>query len=198
MPVVLILLNLVLFTSLGVYALLLAKRTTFESIRFLWRLAVLPLAALVVSGLHKLAVQAARVGWLPAEELDFLLYEWQVVQSFVVTGIAVITFLWMTRLAGRLSDVESVAGGLVDRVIHVDLDGLTLTPKEREVLQVIGSSSLIDDKSLAEKLSVSPSTAHSHVLSLLRKTKLKSRHELSVLAYLDEQHRHEHGPSVSS
>ena len=198
MPITFILLNLALFTGLGVYALLLARRTSFESIRLLWHLAVLPVAALVVSGLHRLAVQAARVGWLPAEWTDFLLHEWQVAQSLVVTGIALVTFLGMTRLARRLSDVESLAGELVDRVTHVDLDNLTLTPKEWEVLQVIGSNTPIDDKSLAEKLSVAPSTVHSHVLSLMRKTKLRSRRELSVLAYLDNQHRRRHGPSTTT
>jgi DNA-binding CsgD family transcriptional regulator len=196
MPVASVLLNLVLFVGLGVYALLLSKRTTFESIRLLWRLAVLPVAALFVSGLYKLVVQAARVGWLPTEGLEFLLHDWQVVQSLVVTAIAGIAFRKMSRLARRLSDLELLAGGLVDRVIHVDLDSLKLTPREREVLRVIASSSLIDDKSLAEKLSVSPSTAHTHVLSLLRKTKLHNRHELSVLAYLDQQYQGTPGSSA--
>jgi hypothetical protein len=38
-----------------------------RSVRWLWRLAALPAAAVVVGGLHRIAIQAARLKWLPEE-----------------------------------------------------------------------------------------------------------------------------------
>lgn len=184
MQIAAVTLNLVLFVALGVYALLISRGSPTNSIRRLWRLSVLPVAAVVLGGVQRLGIHAVRVGWLPGEALAFLLEPWQIVQSGVVAVIGVFTFVGMRRLAGRMFDLEIVVGDMVDRVECVRLEDLQLTPREREVLNVIANSTHIDDKTLSEKLSVSPDTAHSHVSSLLRKTKLRDRRDLIVLGFM--------------
>jgi DNA-binding CsgD family transcriptional regulator len=184
MPLVLVVFNTVLFAGLAVYALVVAAPTQSRSVRWLWRLAALPAAAVVAGGLHRIAIHAARMGWLPEQRLEPLLNEWQIVKSLAVTGIGIAAFLGMRRLACRLSDLEWVVGEVLDRARGVDLDALHLTPRERGVLDVIGVSSRIDDRTLAEKLDVSADTVHTHVRALLRKTKLRDRRDLAVVAFL--------------
>lgn len=187
MPIPLVLLNLLLFLGLAVYALSVSKAATSGSIRTLWRLAVLPAAAVILGGFQRLAIQASRAGWLPYE-LDFFLEEWQIAQSVVVAIIGIYTFLGMRRLASRFLDVETVVGDMVDRVKNAALHDLNLTRREQEVLNVIGTSTQIDDRTLAEKLGVSADTAHTHVSNLLRKTKLRDRRDLIVVAFLLRAH----------
>lgn len=192
MPLPLVVVNIVLFAGLGWYALVSASSASWPGVRLLWRLAALPAFALVVGGLQRLAVQAARVGWIPENTLDFLLVEWQIGQSLIVAVIGVAMIIGMRRVAGRFSDVESVAGAMMDRVSGVEIESLNLTPREVDVLQVLGDSALVDNKTLAEKLGVSADTVHSHVGSLLRKSKLSDRRDLAVVAYLHRQ-RQERG-----
>lgn len=184
MPLVLVAFNTGLFAGLAAYALIMAAKTQSRSVRWLWRLGALPAAAVVIGGLHRIAIQSARVGWLPEERLELLLYEWQIVKSLAVALIGIAAFLGMRHLAGRFSDLEWVVGEVLDRAHKVDLDALELTPREREVLDVVGASSQIDDNTLAEKLGVSPGTVHTHIRTLLRKTKLRNRRDLTVVAFL--------------
>jgi DNA-binding NarL/FixJ family response regulator len=76
------------------------------------------------------------------------------------------------RLAGFVLDAfrsgERVGG-------DAELD--ELTPREREVLQLIARGYLY--KEIAARLSLSVKTIESHVSSVLRKLQLSSRHELS-------------------
>lgn len=187
MPLPLVVVNILLFAGLGLYALRLAARAPSGGVRLLWRLCTLPALAVVVGGVQRLAVQAARVGWIPETTIDFLLHEWQVVQSLIVVTIGIVMFMGMRRVAGRFAAVESVAGAMMDRLTGIDVDQLKLTPRETEVLEVLGGSSLVDNKTLAEKLSVSPDTVHTHIGSLLKKSKLNDRRDLAVLAYLHRQ-----------
>jgi DNA-binding CsgD family transcriptional regulator len=176
--------NTLLFAGLAAYALTMAARAQSGSVRWLWRLTALPAAAVVVGGLHRIAVQSARLGWLPEDKLELLLHEWQIVKSLAAAVIGIAAFVGMRHLAGRLSELEWVVGEMLDRAQNVDLEVLELTAREREVLGVIAGSSLIDDKTLAEKLGVSADTVHTHVQRLLRKSKLRDRRDLVVLAFL--------------
>jgi DNA-binding NarL/FixJ family response regulator len=76
------------------------------------------------------------------------------------------------RLAGFVLDAfragERVGG-------DVELD--ELTPREREVLQLIARGYMY--KEIASRLSLSVKTVESHVSSVLRKLQLSTRHELS-------------------
>lgn len=184
MPLFLVAFNTLLFAGLAAYALVVASRAGSKSVRWLWRVGALPAAAVVVGGLHRIAVQLARRDWLPEERLEVLLNEFQILKSLAVTVIGLAAFVGMRLLAGRLTELEWVVGEVLDRAQKVDLEALALTAREREVLDVIAVSSAIDDKSLAEKLHVSPETAHTHVQRLLRKTKLRDRRDLVVVAFL--------------
>ena len=184
MPIPLITLNLLLFAGLGWYDLAMAARSGSDGLRLLWRLAALPAFAVVVGGVQRFALQAARAGWLPDGAQEILLVEWQIGQSMLVAGVALVMLLGIRRLGRRFNELESVAGAMLDRLALVDVTSITLTSREREVLELIGGSALVDDKTLAEKLGVSSATVHTHVTALLRKTKLTDRRDLAVLAYL--------------
>lgn len=134
----------------------------------------------------RVAVQAQRIGWLMPNVLVLLSDRWQFVQSVVVAIVAAATIVQLRRLANRLQRVEAVIGDAVDRMSSVSLQDLKLTPREQEVLKVIGTNTHIDDKSLAAALSISPDTAHTHVSNLLRKTKLRDRRDLIIVAFLIE------------
>ena len=76
------------------------------------------------------------------------------------------------RLAGFvLETFASIPAAEVDE--DIDL----LTPREREVLQLIARGYTY--REIAERLYVSPKTVETHVSAVLRKLQLSNRHELS-------------------
>ena len=83
------------------------------------------------------------------------------------------------RLAGFVLDAFR-AGDHVGGDAEVD----ELTPREREVLQLIARGYMY--KEIASRLSISVKTVESHVSSVLRKLQLSTRHELTRWA---TQHR---------
>ena len=86
------------------------------------------------------------------------------------------------RLAGFVLDAFAgapAAGGRPDRVEDDGLD--QLTPREREVLQLIARGYLY--KEVARRLGISVKTVEAHVGAVLRKLQLSSRHELTRWAW---------------
>ena len=82
------------------------------------------------------------------------------------------------RLAGFVLDAFAgapAAAGSAPSEDDSDLD--QLTPREREVLQLIARGYMY--KEIALRLSISAKTVEAHVSSVLRKLQLSSRHELS-------------------
>jgi DNA-binding NarL/FixJ family response regulator len=78
------------------------------------------------------------------------------------------------RLAGFVLD--AFAGGApAEASADAELD--QLTPREREVLQLIARGYMY--KEIALRLSISAKTVEAHVSAVLRKLQLSSRHELS-------------------
>ena len=78
------------------------------------------------------------------------------------------------RLAGFVLD--AFAGPLpADSAVDPELD--QLTPREREVLQLIARGYMY--KEIALRLEISAKTVEAHVSAVLRKLQLSSRHELS-------------------
>jgi DNA-binding NarL/FixJ family response regulator len=77
------------------------------------------------------------------------------------------------RLAGFALD--AFQGEIPEAEIDPELD--QLTPREREVLQLIARGYLY--KEIALRLEISPKTVEAHVSAVLRKLQLSSRHELS-------------------
>lgn len=102
-----------------------------------------------------------------------------VMVAAVVVGCLVrdVRLLW-----NQLVRLEVVAGSVLRRVSRVE--PVHLTPKEAEVLRLLGEASRIDDASLADDLCLSRATVHSHISSLLRKTSLHDRRDLAAYAQL--------------
>jgi DNA-binding NarL/FixJ family response regulator len=76
------------------------------------------------------------------------------------------------RLAGFVLDAFA---GPAPTATDADLD--QLTPREREVLQLIARGYMY--KEIALRLDISAKTVEAHVSAVLRKLQLSSRHELS-------------------
>jgi DNA-binding NarL/FixJ family response regulator len=76
------------------------------------------------------------------------------------------------RLAGFVLDAFRSGEPL-----GADAELETLTPREREVLQLIARGYMY--KEIAHRLGISPKTVEAHVSAVLRKLQLSSRHELT-------------------
>jgi DNA-binding NarL/FixJ family response regulator len=79
------------------------------------------------------------------------------------------------RLAGFVLDAFRDGSATPPATVDPELD--QLTPREREVLQLIARGYLY--KEIARRLSISPKTVEAHVSAVLRKLQLSTRHELS-------------------
>lgn len=184
MLLTLVLVNTGLFIGLGVYAAREARRLRGGSVGMLWSIALLPIVAVVLGGAQRIALQAIAFDRLATTYWRFLVETWQATQTLIVGAIGLATFVRMRRLSARMYDVELIAGNLVDRVKAMSFREFHLTNRESEVLHLIGTSEQVDDRTLARKLSISPATVHTHVMRLLKKTKLRDRRDLAVLAVL--------------
>ncbi len=89
-----------------------------------------------------------------------------------VTRVADGDAVFSPRLAGFVLDAFK-AGDRVGDDAELDV----LTPREREVLQLIARGYRY--KEIAARLHLSPKTVEAHVSSVLRKLQLSSRHELT-------------------
>jgi DNA-binding NarL/FixJ family response regulator len=96
-----------------------------------------------------------------------------------INRVALGDAVFSPRLAGFVLDAFRADGAPVR---DEELD--ELTPREREVLQLIARGYMY--KEIAARLSLSVKTVESHVSSVLRKLQLSSRHELTRWA---TQHR---------
>ncbi len=81
------------------------------------------------------------------------------------------------RLAGFVLDAFASGVPVADADLPVDPELEQLTPREREVLQLIARGYAY--KEVGRRLSVSVKTVETHVSSVLRKLQLSSRHELA-------------------
>jgi NarL family two-component system response regulator LiaR len=82
--------------------------------------------------------------------------------------------------AGRATLSPEAAQALVQTVKHPQVPGLNLTEREREVLALMVEG--LNNKQIAIKLTVSPSTVKSHVSNILFKLSVVSRTEAVTLA----------------
>jgi len=94
-----------------------------------------------------------------------------------ITRIAAGDAAFSPRLAGFVLDAFSsgLPAKLSEEPVDVELE--QLTPREREVLQLIARGYAY--KEVGRRLNVSVKTVETHVSSVLRKLQLSSRHELA-------------------
>lgn len=185
----LVALNSLAFVTLLGVSIRFMRRERSPRVRRLWVVVVLISGALVIGWAQRLILQAASLGWLPGSAGDGVLEGgWQVTQSLLVVVLAVTTFVTVKKLADSMAASERIAGSILDRVGHVDIQALGLTRREEEVLAAIGSG-LLTDAELAERLHISVNTVQTHVKRLLRKTGLNRRQDLIAVAYLVDTQR---------
>ncbi len=176
--------NATLFGALGIHAARVAHRNPSTRLRALSWVVSATCGAFFLGALQRMALQGVRAGWLGDRGVDFLLTDWQLVQSLTALTLGLVSWgvirraepgLWVAERAERMVRV------LTERIpVDVSVSELGLTPRELEVLELI-CKGVLSDRELAEALYVSPGTVRTHVKNLLRKAGLSSRRDLMLL-----------------
>lgn len=154
-----------------------------EGVRRLWLLVSLVTGALLLGAVQRVVLQASAIGWVDSSTGVAAIETWQLIQSLLVVLLAAAAFEVVRRLAASISASDSIASSILHRVESVDIQGLELTDREREVLMTIGRGVLTDTE-LSDALHISTNTVQTHVKRLLRKTGLNRRQDLIGVAYL--------------
>ncbi|HVL98192.1 MAG TPA: helix-turn-helix transcriptional regulator [Egibacteraceae bacterium] len=176
-------LNMMLFVLLGSWGIVQWMRCASAPLRQLGLLVAVVCAAFVLGSVQRLALQAYRLEVISPGVGDLLLADLQLVKSMAATGLAGAGFALVYRVRRSLGRVDRMVAGLTDRVaLPKGLDELRLTPRELEVLALIGGGWTTDEE-IAAQIGVSPATSRTHVRNLLRKAGLRSRRELILLAH---------------
>ena len=174
-------LNLLLFGALAITAFRRARLEVSPRMRSLGWVAAAASSAFVMGAAQRMMLQATRAGWIENRVSDFMLSEWQLVQSLAAMVVGLLALRAVTRVWGPLGRADRMVTVLTDRVVPEDVALGDLTEREREVLDAIGSG-LLTDAELGEALFIAPSTARTHVKNILRKTSLGNRRELMLVA----------------
>lgn len=179
---VIVVANIVIFTSLAVWSVRTALRDPSPRLRIVsWALAAVA-AAFVLSAFARLAALAVREGWLPGTVGDFLVSEWVLIQALCAFGLGVSGLLVARRVLEPIRAAERIVVALAERLPQdVKITDLGLTARELDVLAVISAGKL-SDKEIGEELFISPATAGTHVKNIMRKADVSSRRDLVLLA----------------
>jgi DNA-binding NarL/FixJ family response regulator len=82
--------------------------------------------------------------------------------------------------AHEIIELLRLAGAERERTRVMQATLAQLTPREREVLAVLAEG--LDNKAIAERLSISPDTARTHVVKVLGKLGVESRLQAAIIA----------------
>lgn len=179
---VVICINLVLFSSLAVWAVRFGRREDQPRTRMLAFGLAGVAGAFVLGGVTRIVLVADEISWLDVSPAGFVTSTWHFAQSILATTLAVGGIVGLRRIGPPLRDAERIAGAIAERLPSPEeFDAYGLTPRELEVLDVLTSGRLTD-REIAEDLYISPATAATHVRNILRKTQLSSRRDLALLA----------------
>lgn len=174
--------NALIFGALGGVAVRAGMTELSPRIRLLsWAFGAV-CAAFLLSALTRLALIAVSAEWLSGNVGDFLESGWVLVQSICVMALGIGSAYVIIKVGAPMRRAERIAGALVDQLpFSTPIAELGLTKREHEVLEVM-LSGIVSDKDIAEALFISPATAGTHVRNILRKTGLKSRRDLALIA----------------
>jgi len=179
----------VLLMVVAVQAFRMARRIETRFARLQAAMVILLCAGGVVASLQDIGVQATRLGWLSEEVGSW--FVGRIHATLVVGGLFVLVpvLVILRKLTIEFAQAESVTEALVNRLP----DGLTmesagLTPREIEVVTSIADGK-VSDQQLADHLFISASTAATHVRNIMRKTDIKRRTDLTLLAVVDRDDR---------
>lgn len=131
--------------------------------------------------LPRRAVAAGVLGWVSkGEALETLLRAIECVHR----GEVWLSRILMAEVLGQLTAHQTPTSNSVATSDAVSLAKIaTLTPREREIIQLIGQG--LKNKQMAARLFLSEKTIHSHLASIFQKLEVSDRLELAVFA-----HRH--------
>lgn len=175
-------LNCALFGVLGVQSLRLGRRIASQRARTQAYLLALVCAAFVVATTLRIGLQLVDVGVLDETRRELLL-TWVQLITGLGALVVIVPALWMLRrLTAMFAKTDRFVTVLTDKVmLHASVSEAGLTAREVEVLEHVADGTL-SDAELAEALYISPSTAATHVRNIMKKTGVKRRHELMLLA----------------
>lgn len=151
--------------------------------RQLWVIVASASGAFVVGSLQRILLQASAIGWVSETTWTIAVGDLQLVQSGIVLVLVATAFITLKRLTESMNASDRLSKSLLNRVEHVDPRRLNLTPRENEVLVLIGRG-ISKDSELSDELNIAVSTVQSHVKSLLRKTGMHRRSDLVAVAIL--------------
>ncbi len=179
---VLALVNDVLFAVLGIQSLSLAQRVPTPRARTQAYLVALVCGAFVVASTQRVGLQLVEIGILDPSRRELLTGSLQLVTG-VGALVLVVPALWMLRrLTAMFARSDRFVTVLMGQVaLDASVSDAGLTARELEVLQHVAEG-VLTDSDLAEALYVSPSTAATHVRNIMKKTGVRRRHELMLLA----------------
>ncbi|MDH3754707.1 MAG: LuxR C-terminal-related transcriptional regulator [Acidimicrobiia bacterium] len=171
-----------ILVMIAVRSLKLMNRIRTRFARLQATMVALLCAAGVVASVQDIGFQATELGWI--SESVGRHFVGRVQAALVVGGLAVLApVMWILRkLTAEFAVHEALADSLVNRLpAGLTAESAGLTPREIEVVSAIGDGS-VSDREIAEKLTVSPATAATHVRNIMRKTGIKRRGDLALLA----------------
>jgi DNA-binding CsgD family transcriptional regulator len=177
--------NSLLFAGVGAWGLIIARDWRSPRLRpFGWMIAAV-CGAFLLGAVQRLGLQAHRHGLVADSFNDLLLADLQAIKSALSLALGLVGVVLIRRLHGEMRRMGRVVSVLTERVI---VDGsvseLGLTPRELQVLEIIGQGAL-SDQQIAEALHIAPATAKTHVRNVLRKADLTNRRDLLILVQAD-------------
>ncbi|MGI9615659.1 MAG: response regulator transcription factor [Acidimicrobiales bacterium] len=142
---------------------------------------ILLCGAALVSSIQDIGLQLTALGWVSASvgrEFTTRAHI-AVVLGGLVFLVPVLTIL--RRLTVEFARTEALTETLVGRLPEgVTIESAGLTQREIEVVNAVGAGN-VSDRELATELTISPSTAATHVRNIMRKTGIKRRGDLTLL-----------------
>jgi DNA-binding CsgD family transcriptional regulator len=179
--IVLITVNLLLFSGLSAWAWRYAAKETSPRLRLLSRgLSVVSLA-FVLGAATRLAGVAVGLGWLPGRVAELILSNWHLLQSLASLALGFGVISVARRVGPPMRSADRIASAVSEHLLGgADLERFDLTPREIEVVQTIAAG-YVSDVEIAELLYIAPATAGTHVKNILRKTGMRSRRDLALL-----------------
>lgn len=178
--------NVVLFAGIAVWSVRTALGEDSARLRlFAWVMAAVA-GAFVLGAVTRLLLVGVRLGWIDGRVSDFISSDWHLVQSLAATALGIGALVLARGVALDLRRAQRVIDAIGDRLpTATDLEAFGLTAREREVLAVLAAGKL-SDNDVAEALYISPATAGTHIKNILRKTGMRSRRDLVLLAAIEE------------
>ena len=142
----------------------------------------------VIASVQDIGTQATELGWLDEDTgIEFIT---RIQAVLVVGGLTVLVpvLFILRQLTVEFARSEALTDTLVDRLpVGVSLETAGLTRRETEVVAAVGAGRL-SDREIADNLVIAPSTAATHVRNIMKKTGIKRRSDLALLALeLDEE-----------